>query len=62
MSDTNHADFVTWPRRYRYDTIWRRLYEAWRILRGRISIHQAWQGGYDAGTLMEQMRQLRGGK
>ena len=39
-----------------------RLYEAVLILRGKHSLHRAWQKGYDQHTMDESARCARGGK
>jgi hypothetical protein len=36
-----------WRRVYNYDSIWRRILEAWWVLSGKHSLHAAWQSGYD---------------
>lgn len=45
-----------WPRARRYDTLWRRVCEAWWILTDRQSLHRAWQCGFDEGHRDEYRR------
>lgn len=51
-----------WPRIWPYDTLRRRVREAWWVLQGRWSLHQAWQRGYDQHAMDEGLRRARGGK
>jgi hypothetical protein len=43
------------------EIIWR-IRDAWRCLRGKDSIHRAWQRGYDAHIVQESARRARGGQ
>jgi hypothetical protein len=51
-----------WPRIHPYNGFWRRLCEAWWILRGNRSLHRAWQAGYDQHIRDDSARRARGGK
>lgn len=45
-----------WPRIRPYDTLRRRIREAWWVLKGSWSLHYAWQRGYDLGHADEYRR------
>jgi hypothetical protein len=51
-----------WRSIYPYDSIKRRLIEAWWIVSGQWSLHRAWQRGYDQHAQDESLRRARGGK
>lgn len=50
-----------WPRITNYDSLWRRLREAWWILTDQQSLHRAWQSGYNRHIQDESARRARGG-
>lgn len=51
-----------WRSIYPYDSVKRRLIEAWWIVSGQWSLHRAWQRGYDQHAQDESLRRARGGK
>lgn len=46
-----------WP----YDSLRRRIIEAWWVLTGKQSLHAAYQSGYDRHIMDESARRARGG-
>ena len=36
--------------------------DVWLITTGRLTLHRAWQAGYDAGHVQEVIRRMRGGR
>lgn len=51
-----------WRFIYPYNSLRRRITEAWWVLAGKQSLHKAYQAGYDQHTMDESARRARGGR